>query len=411
MKLIKLCGIILWLFSSFILFACGGGGSGSGDVGSISGGIGTLSMNLTDAMSNAYDAVYVTIEDVEVHAKKNSNGNNSWFSVSTPNLPKTFNLYDLTNGVREEIGIADFAVGSYTQMRLLIGTSPDNGINILSEAHPYANYVIDSDGNYQELKIPSGIQSGYKIIHGFTISAFQTTELILDFMPDKSVVVGGNGNWHIRPTIKVDRVDELSIIRGWITSDGTNGIESALVSVQKYNGLASDRKDEVTIQSSTITDEDGYFAIFVSPLSNNVDEYNLVVYAEGKMPEYRKITGLELKSGDTLTFFDDPNYSPNDRGFIQLGDATIYNVNGLVNITGASNEQYASVSFRQNIGDDTDIEMIEVTSVNVANGSSYNINLPNGSYSVVASTLDYDTIENPLTVSEPLSPIDPITFP
>ncbi len=233
-------------------------------------------MSLTDAMSNDFDAIYVTIEDVQVHAKKKSNGNNSWFSVSTPNLPKTFNLYDLTNGVREEIGIADLAAGSYTQMRLMIGTAPDSGINILSEAHPYANYVIDSDGNYQELKIPSGVQSGYKIVHGFSISANQTTELILDFLADKSVVVGGNGNWHLKPTIKVDRVEELSIIRGWVTSNGANGIEGALVSVQEYNRLASDPKDEVIIQTSTITDEDGYFAIFVSPLLRS-DEYNLVV--------------------------------------------------------------------------------------------------------------------------------------
>ena len=81
-------------------------------------------------------------------------------------------------------------------------------------------------------------------------------------------------------------------------------------------------------------------------------------------------------------------------------------------ITGARNEQYASVSFRKNIGDVTNIEMIEITSLNVANMESYNINLPYGAYSVVASTLAYDTIENPLTVAETVSPIDfPITFP
>jgi hypothetical protein len=233
--------------------------------------------------------------------------------------------------------------------------------------------------------------------------------LILDFLADKSVVVGGNGNWHIQPTVKVRNTLEQSIIRGWVTSNGTNGIEGALVSVQRYYGSAGDPKDEVTIQASTITDEYGYFAIFVSPPTGN---YNLVAYAEKKTPEYRKITGSELESGYTLTFFDNPNNNPNDRGFIQLSDATINNVKGLVTITGATNEQYASLSFRQNIGDDTNIEMIEVTSLNVANTESYNINLPYGSYSVVASTLDYDTIENPLTVSETDSPIEfPISFP
>ena len=258
---------------------------------------------------------------------------------------------------------------------------------------------------YQELKIPSGIQSGYKIVNGFTISANQTTELTLDFLADKSVVVGGNGNWHLQPTVKVGLTPEQSIIRGWVTINGTNGIQGASVSVQKYDGDASDPKDEVIIQASTKTDEDGYFAIFVSPLTG-ADKYNLVVYAEGKMPEYRKIIASELGSSDTLTFFDS-----NDRGYIQLSDAPFNNVSGIVTITGADDEQYVSVSFRQNIGDDINIEMIEITSVNVSNMENYNINLPIGSYSVVASTLDYDTLVNPLTVSDAVSPIDfPITI-
>lgn len=406
MKIFKSCGIVFLFFASTIIFACGGGSGSSIPISS--GGVGTLSLSLTDEMSNSHQAIYVTLEDVQVHAKKNGNGNNSWFSVSTPNLPKTFNLYELINGVREEIGIADLAVGSYTQMRLMIGNSPDNGINILSEAHPYANYVIDSDGMYQELKIPSGVQSGYKIVHGFTISPDQTTELTLDFLADKSVVVGGNGNWHIQPTVKVDNTPEQSIIRGWVTSDGTNGIQGALVSVQKYNGDLLDDKDEVTIQASTITDQDGYFAIFVSPLSDG--EYNLVIYAEEKMPEYRKISASELGSGDTLTFFDDPNNTPNDSGYIQLSDTTVNNVNGAVGINGGGIEQYASISFRQNpaVGD-----VIEITSANVMNDDNYNINLPIGDYSVVAWTLGFETQSFELNVSDTgTTPAEPdINFP
>ena len=69
----------------------------------------------------------------------------------------------------------------------------------------YANYVIDTDENYQELKIPSGINTGIKIVHGFTISTDQTTELILDFNAEKSVVIADNsGNWLLKPTIKFE---------------------------------------------------------------------------------------------------------------------------------------------------------------------------------------------------------------
>ncbi len=271
MKLMKTFGMGLLFMGSMALLACGGGGGG----GSSSGEVGTVSMSLTDAMSNRFNAVYVTINDVQVHMKGKSNGNNSWHSVSAPNLPKTFNLYNLTNGVREEIGLADLAIGPYTQMRLIIGTMPDDSVNELIEAHPYANYVIDTDDNYQELKIPSGINTGIKIVHGFTISTDQTTELILDFNAEKSVIVAGNsGIWHLKPTIKVGSTEELSIIRGRVTTDGIEGIDKVLVSVQEFNGTAEDDKDKVIIQTSTVTDPDGYFAIFVSPLIDG-DEYNL----------------------------------------------------------------------------------------------------------------------------------------
>ena len=386
MRLLKTFGIIFMMFALLALYSCNDGGSSSSDVG-------TVSMSLTDAMSNQFNAVYVTIDDVQVHTNGNGNGDNSWQSVSAPNLPKTFNLYDLTNGVREEIGLADIASGTYTQMRLIISTTPDDGINELSETHPFANYVIDKDDNYQELKIPSGIQTGIKIVHGFTISANQTTELILDFNAEKSVVVAGNsGNWLLRPTIKVGSTDELSIIQGKVTSDGSAGIAGALVSVQKFDGSATDDKDKIIIQTTTITDSDGYFAIFVSPLEDG-DAYNLVVYAGGKKPVSIPISPLTAEQ--TYTFADDD---------IQLQDATTKNIKGIVTITGGGTSEYASISFRQDIDGG---EMIEVTSVDVLNSEEYDIYLPVGTYSIAAWTLGFATKTSDLVILESdISPIE-----
>ena len=390
MKSLKSSGIIFLLFTSFFLLACDGGGGG----GSSNDEVGTVSMSLTDAMSNEFNAVCVTIDDVQVHMKGNGIGNNSWESVSAPNLPKTFNLYDLTNGVREEIGLADLAIGDYTQMRLIIGTVPDDGINELGEAHPYANYVIDTNDNYQELKIPSGINTGIKIVHGFTISTDQTTELILDFNAEKSVIVAGNtGIWHLKPTIKVGSTEELSIIRGKVTTDGIEGIDKVLVSVQEFDGTVTDDKDKVIIHTSTVTDPDGYFAIFVSPLEDG-DEYNLVIYADGMVSEYKKI--IALLAEETLTFPDDA---------IQLGVASTKNVEGTVTITGGDTEQFASLSFRQDIGSG---EMIEITSVDVLNLEDYAINLPVESYSIVAWTLGFDTQTSDLGVLEMEAATPPI---
>ena len=126
------------------------------------------------------------------------------------------------------------------------------------------------------------------------------------------------------------------------------------------------------------------FAIFVSPLED-VDEYNLVIYADGMVPEYKKI--ITLLAEETLTFPDDA---------IQLGVASTKYVEGFVTITGRDTEQFASLSFRQDIGSG---EMIEITSVDVSNTEGYNIDLPVPveQYTVVAWTPGFNTQTSTLT--------------
>ena len=61
------------------------------------------------------------------------------------------------------------------------------------------NYVILEDDSVHELKVPSGYQSGVKIVKGFTINENGTTEIILDFDAMSSVVEAGNsGQWLLK---------------------------------------------------------------------------------------------------------------------------------------------------------------------------------------------------------------------
>ena len=125
-----------------------------------------------------------------------------------------------------------------------------------------------------------------------------------------------------------------------------------------------------------------------------------MIYADGMVPEYKKITALV--AGETLTLPDDD---------IQLGVASTKNVEGTVTITGGgSTEQFASISFRLDINGG---DMIEITSVDVLNAQGYEIDLPEGSYSVVAWAPDFDTKTSDLEILETdTSPImNNIDFP
>ena len=222
----KFFALMLSIFCILGLISCGGGG-GSSDVGIV--GTGTASVSLVDSASEEYTAVYVTINDIQFHLGGNENSPNSWRSIQESiEYPVTVNLLELVNGVRLDLGIVELPAGHHTQLRLVIGDEAEQGtINILSQAHPYANYVIvDKDPSdvippeIHELKVPSGDKSGIKIVGGYYISAKQTTELIIDFDACRSVVqAGSSGQWLLKPTIKLGDPKEYSIIKGQIMTE------------------------------------------------------------------------------------------------------------------------------------------------------------------------------------------------
>ncbi len=361
---------------ALFLAGCSGGGGGGDSGASPAPATGTLSVNLTDAATTDYKAIYITVAEVAVHRDDGS----GWDVVSSPN--RTYNLLDLVNGVRVELGLATLQAGHYTQLRLILADRPDDSLNILSHRHPYANYFIDNADQSHELKIPSGFQTGIKIIRGFDISANQTTELILDFDATKSIVEPGTNNkWILKPTIKMLSTTEYAIIEG-VVLEGGAGESGVLVSAQVYTAAAPNAEDRVTVEAATVTDATGHYKLFVEP-----GGYTVVAYKDGFAPVY---TGTKVLTSPE-TVFAVPNFT--------LATASTGSVTGTITIDQPSEDQYATISIRKDVTVGGNTEQIEIKSINVADGRTFTTSLPQGSYTAVISTYGKTTVEQAFSVA------------
>lgn len=364
--------ISLAVISLVFVASCGGGG-GSG---SVSTSTGTLSVSMTDATTTDYDAVYVTIREVAVHKEGDPEG--QWTAISSLGAGRTYNLLALVNGALRQLAIDTLPAGHYTQLRLILTDNPDNSMNIRGAAHPYGNYIIDNTGSSHELKVPSGFQSGIKLVKGFDIAAGQAAELILDFDATRSIVkAGSSGQWLLKPTIKVLGTTEYAVI------EGTAGEPGVLVSAQVYDP-SQPLEDRVAIETSTVSEgAGGDYRMYV-----RAGSYTVVGYKEDRLPYYAadKIIAA-VGTPVTVDFTLDP--------------ATTGTVTGTIDILDAEPEQYyATISIRQDATVSGNSEQIEIKSLNVADGGTIGpVYLPYGSYTAVISAPDKTAVSQSFNVT------------
>ncbi len=155
-----------WLAAgaALALSACGGGSSGAG----------SAQMTLAVADAPVDGAQSVVVEFTGVQLVPNS-GNP--IDITFP-APQTIDLLKDSGTASAQLFDQPIAAGSYGQIRLMV----------VADGDPAHSYIVMSDGTMHGLLVPSGAQTGLKLVSGFTVPMSGVVDYTIDFDLRKSVV-------------------------------------------------------------------------------------------------------------------------------------------------------------------------------------------------------------------------------
>jgi len=140
----------------------------------------TVHVRLTDNPYNA-EEVNVDIEEVRV---KFRDGESNWMTFDTH--AGIYNLLGLQNGVDTLLAVGTIPSNVVKEIRFILGS--ENSIKIGGVVYP--------------LTIPSGSESGLKIKVDKKLNG-TLDSLLIDFDAALSIVQEGNGDYHLKPVLKL----------------------------------------------------------------------------------------------------------------------------------------------------------------------------------------------------------------
>lgn len=189
------------------------GGSAAGN--------GSLSLDITDAPVDNASEVTVIFSGVDLQS---ANGVRTEIRYEEP---KSINLLSLQGGITESLLESEtLPAGDYEWIRLVLDAEQDS-----------ASYIVIDEAQY-DLFIPSGAQTGLKLVNGFTVPVNGELSLTIDFDLRKSIVAPkGNpkANYFLKPALRLVDNSEVGHIAGVVAS--TTITENCSAAVYVYEGF------------------------------------------------------------------------------------------------------------------------------------------------------------------------------
>ena len=193
-----------------------------------------LEVRLTDSPGD-YEEVNINIKEVRIHTSATAGNNDQGWQTLTNLNPGIYNLLDFANGVDTLIASANLPAGHISQIRLVL---EDSGNTI----------KLEDDNTLYDLDTPSAQQSGLKLLINADLVANVTYVLLLDFDVARSVLQTGNGQYKLKPVIRV------------ITNAVAGGIEGTISPVSAHPSVFAVQGTD-TIAGAIADANNGYFLI------------------------------------------------------------------------------------------------------------------------------------------------------
>lgn len=199
---LKFSGALAVVVLLAMLAACGGGGS---DDSSSQPQFGRINLAITDSPVTSAKRVVVQFTGLEIQQK----------GASQPEVfdfaPRQIDLLKLDGG-GSEILLSDevLPAGEYESIRLKVNAGRSGS----------DSFIELDDGSVHPLFIPSGNQTGLKLIRGFTIGAGSTHNFTIDFDLRKSVVhpPGLGDPYLLKPVLRLVNNLEVGTIDGTVAT-------------------------------------------------------------------------------------------------------------------------------------------------------------------------------------------------
>lgn len=289
---------------------------------------GQFTLNLTDDPANL-DSAVVTIDRVDLvtedgeEGSDDDDGDENEGVITLTDQTRTIDLLQLQDGVDSTLaeGVT-VPEGEYTQLRLVLKDSTG------------ANYVITNSAEKQNLQVPSGAQSGIKIVLPGEVEVENDGDefaVTLDFDAEDSFVETGNGQYNFKPTVRVKSVFVNGESVQMVAVDGkVSSATSDAVSVDSIEFALTDRTEfgedlsgpgdlqdgQVVEVEGRVQDDGTYEALDVEAEDDTEVERSITAPVDDVSTTDSTITqlGVTIQVTDNTEFDDDGGLSAIETG-------------------------------------------------------------------------------------------------